>query len=284
METKKIRGFTLIEILIGMAIIGAVSLVLYSMVNSATVLFATNFSINDTHLNQRRSLDRLGVMLEPAGTPAALIDSTGATVAGNGPAAGVRSYLIASPTAYQVTANVDAAGLTMSVRVTGLPAVRVGDVISINDLGFQSRVAAVSTPGTNQTVTFVSSAGNCFIPAKASGTVITSSAKCFLFSPSQVVAVNNQLRYYPHALSVATDGAAAFDNLANYKVVASLSPLGNATQSFPFQYLDTSRRSLDVTLPVKSLTYNNRVRAFNNFLSTKTTIAFRSAFVLRAIN
>ena len=282
MKTRNQAAFTVVELLVSMVVAVVVGLVLFALLQTATVLYATNVSINETHFAARRSLDKILSKVEAAAAAPTLVDNTGATVAGNGPAAGLRCLVPASPQAYLISADVAASATTLTAAVTD-PPMQAGDILLMTDLGFQGTVAAVSGTGNTRTITLTLAAGNCFSPVRT-GTAIPANARFFHYNPVALIAVDNALRYYPRAKSVAADGAPAFDDGANYTKIAPLVPLTNATDSFPFQYLDASRRSIDTTLRINAPSYSNRVKAFNGFLTMRSTAGFRSAAIMSTRN
>lgn len=283
MKKRNSAAYSVAEVVVATAVAMAVGVVLFTALNTATVLGATNVSINATHFSVRRSVDKILTKVGAAAGAPDLVNADGASIAGNGPAEGIRCLVPASPQAYPVPAAVNATDTSLTAVVDSRPAAQAGDVILMTDLGFQGTVASSTASGNTQTITLTSTAGSCFSPAKT-GTVIPANSKFFLYSPTAFISVNNVLRYYPRAKSVAADGATAFNNEANYMRIATLVPLNSGTNSLPFQYLGTARRSIDLTLRINTSTYSNRVRIFNQFLSIRTTAAFRSASLLRAGN
>ena len=279
MKARNQAGFTLVELLVGMVVAIVVGLVLFTLLQTATVLYANNVSINETHFAARRSLDRILAKVEAASGAPTLVDNTGATVTGNGPAAGLRCLVPASAQAHLVSADVTASATTLTAVMTGQSTPQIGDVLLMTDLGFQGTVAGVSGSGNTGTITLTSTAGSCFSPPRT-GTVIPANSRFFLYNPVALIAVSNALRYYPRAKSVAADGATAFNDGANYTKFAPLVPLTGATDSLPFQYVDASRRSIDTTLRISAPTYSNRDTAFNGFLTMRTTAAFRSSAIM----
>ena len=182
-----------------------------------------------------------------------LIDDSGATVAGNGPSAGMSFYNLGSTLTYQIILPVSASAYSMTVTKTGTqPQPQVGDKIILDDLGFQGVITAVTSIGGIHTLWFGNTIGNGFVPSKFTGTVIPGGSKCFLLQPSSFVSVGSVLRHYPRAMSVAQDGSTAFNNPSNFVAISSLVPVANQTNAFPFQYLGTSRRSIDVNLRLRS--------------------------------
>ncbi len=275
---RSAAAFTLIEVLITsgvVAIVGGIILVLLTM---GLTLYTQNVSLGQTHFGGLVSTEQLLLKVATASEVPTLVDEAGATLAGNGPAAGVRFYSPASPQAYLVPAAGSATDTAITIVQSGSrPAPMVGDKITLSDLGFQGVVTSVTVSGSNYTVGFGASLGDGFNPAKASGTVIPASSKCFLFRPISFISVNTSLRYYPRALSVGENGAGAFNDTANFQTIASLLPVNTDTNCFPFQYLDPARRSVDVNLRVRAAAFGSRISNFYTFQSVKTTVAYRSA-------
>jgi hypothetical protein len=172
--------------------------------------------------------------------------------------------------------------MTFTVNTSaGQPGPQVGDKVTMYDLGFQGVIASVSSGGANTyQVGLASSVGSGFSPVKTSGTAFPSGgSKFFLLTPSAFISVSGVLRYYPHALSVAGQGASTFNNASNFDVSGTLLPSSGQTNCFPFQYLDTSRRSINVTMPVRAPAYGSRISNFYTFQNLKTTVAYRSAVI-----
>lgn len=281
MKKRNSAGYSVAELAVSSAVAMAVGVVIFTILNTATVLSATNVSINATHLSVRRSVDKVLAKVGVAAGAPDLVNADGAVVSGSGPAEGIRCFIPASPQAYPIPSAVNGTDMTLTALIDSRPAPRAGDVMIMTDLGFQGTVASSNSSGNSCTITLTTTAGNCFSPVRG-GAVIPANAKFFLYTPTAFISVNNVLRYYPRAKSVAADGAAAFNNEANFMRIATLVPLSGATNSLPFQYLGTARRSVDLTLRINTSTYSNRVKVFNKFLSIRTTAAFRSASLLRA--
>ena len=91
--TSGLRGFTLVEMLVGAAMSAVVGLAIFSVVNAGMLLAARNLSVNLTNTTMRGSLDRAEQLIQQADSQPVLIDTAGA--AASGPAAGVsfESYL-----------------------------------------------------------------------------------------------------------------------------------------------------------------------------------------------
>jgi hypothetical protein len=260
---------------VGVAILlGGVILTLLTM---GMTLYAQNISIGQTHSAGLASCEKLLLKVAAAAEIPVLVDDTGATLAGNGPAAGIHLFLPTSSQAYPVPSAVNATDTSFTITQSGnQPAPQAGDKVVMYDLGFQGVITTVSGTGGSYTIGFGSSVGAGFTPVKNGGSVIPANSKCFLLSPSAFISVNGVLRYYPRGLSVAQQGTVAFNSPANFDSCATLLPAGGQTNCFPFQYLDVARRSVDVTLPVRAPAYGGRIGAFYTFQNVKTTLAYRS--------
>lgn len=279
---KAARGnqgaFTLSEALVACGIIGVVGAIIFTALNIAMTLYAQNVSLNQTHVGELFSTERLLAKVAAAAEAPLLVDAAGAVVSGNGPAAGLRIFLPAASAPYAVPSSAGATATSFTITTTaGLPAPEVGDKVKMPDLGFQGLITSVSASGSNYTVGFGTTVGGGFSPAKTAGTVIPAASKCFLLRPAAFIAVNAGLRFYPRSMSVAQHGAPVFNNPASFDPVAGLLPIGAATDCLPFQYLDPARRAIDVSLRVRAPGYGGRIRGFYTFQNVKTTVACRSS-------
>jgi prepilin-type N-terminal cleavage/methylation domain-containing protein len=83
------RGFSLIELLVAIAIFAVVGLVLYSLVSFTMILGAKNAAINTAHQQARAAMVRMQQDLHSAVSTPYLVDANGNQVTGAGPAAGI---------------------------------------------------------------------------------------------------------------------------------------------------------------------------------------------------
>ena len=275
---RSASAFTLVEMMVTAGIAVICGGVIFTLLILGTTLYTQNISIGQTHSTGLVANEKLLLKVAAAAEVPVLVDDAGATLVGNGPAAGVRFFSSASPQAYPVPSAVSATATSFTItQPASQPAPQAGDKIVMSDLGFKGVITTVSGSGSSYTVGFASSVGSGFSPAKSAGTVIPADSKCFLLSPSAFISVNGVLRYYPRGLSVAQQGAAAFNSSANFSSCATLLPAGGQTNCFPFQYLDAARRSVDVDLRVRASAHGSRIGAFYTFQNMKTTVAYRSA-------
>ncbi len=97
-STDRRGGFTLVELLIGSTIGVIVSLGVFAFINTGSMLTARNLSVNLTGTSLRGSLDRVESLIQQSDTLPRLIDTSAATVAGTGPAAGVQfDFFVGGP-------------------------------------------------------------------------------------------------------------------------------------------------------------------------------------------
>jgi hypothetical protein len=274
-------GFTLAELIVATGVLTVLGGIAYIILNTGLILFAKNYGLNQTHHDGVYGVEKTLTMLQSAVEAPQLVDNTGAVVAGNGPSAGLLFRRPASYLPYQVNGNVNATDVafTLSKQISSQPAPKAGDTIQISELGFKAQVVSVSSAGTNTTVNFASTVGTYFTTPITSGTAIPGNSRAFLISQSALISVGSDLRFYSDAnnaqLSV---NPSAFNNSSNFSVISHLTPLSGSSESLPFEYTDTTRRLVDVTLRVQSRDYSNRgFNSLNTFLNMRTSIAYRSA-------
>ena len=269
-------AFTLAEIIVSLSITAVVGMVLFTLMYAGATLFNQNVSINQTHSRGLISTEKLLTKVIAAAEAPGLVNDAGATQSGNGSAPGIRYLLPASEQAYAIPAAVSAGSTTFIIfKSPSQPAPQVDDTITMSDLGFRGVITSASGSGNIYSVGFGSSVGSGFSPAKTSGIVVPAASKCFLLIPAAFISVDSILRHYPRAMSVGQHGAAAFNAHTNFDAVATLLPVANQTNSFPFRYLDSARRSIDVNLRVRAPTFGSGIKGFYTFQTMKTTVTHR---------
>ncbi len=275
---RSASAFTLVEMMVTAAVVAILGGLIMTLLTMGMTLYTQNVSISQTHSGGLNTVEQLLLQVAAAAEVPVLVDDAGAPLAGNGPAAGVRFYSLASSQAYPVPAAANATDTSFTITQAGSrPAPQVGDKITMSDLGFSGVISSVAASGSNYAVGFASTVGNGFSPVKTTGVAIPAGSKCFLLRPTAFISVSTGLRYYPRAMSVAEQGASVFGNAANFQTIATLLPQNSDTNCFPFQYLDPARRSVDVNLRVRAAAYGSRISNFYTFQSMKTTVAYRSA-------
>ncbi|MEO6970542.1 MAG: hypothetical protein ABI217_06585 [Chthoniobacterales bacterium] len=271
-------AFTLVEMMVTSAVVAILGGVILTLLTMGMALYTQNVSISQTHFGGLNTVEQLLLKVAGAVEVPVLVDDTGATLVGNGPAAGVRFYSLGSSQAYPVPTAANATDTSFTITQAGSrPAPQVGDKITMSDVGFAGVITSVVAAGSNYTVGFASTVGSGFTPTKTTGVAVPAGSKCFLLQPTAFISVNTALRYYPRAMSVAEQGAGAFGNAANFQTIATLLPQNTDANCFPFQYLDPARRSVDVSLRIRAAAYGSRIASFYTYQSMKTTVAYRSA-------
>ncbi len=275
---KQGEAFSLVELAVGSGLLVVIGGITWALFRLGLTLHSQSLAIGLTHSAGLGATSKMLMRVAAASETPVLTDDTGAIQPGDGPAAGLRFFSPASIQPYVIDHDVKATDLSMKFdKSASLPPPQIGDKIAMNDVGFQGVITAVSTSGGKHEIWFASTIGSGFKPAKSTGTVIPEDWKCFLYQPSAFISVNGTLRFYPRGLSVAGEGVAAFNNQKNFKPIAVLIPAGGQTNAFPFRYLDPTRRTIDVHLPLGAPAFANRVTSFYTYQNMKTTLAFRSA-------
>lgn len=138
MKLVRNSGFTLVELLVGMAASTLVGVGTFYLLNSAMLLTSKNFSYNITGNSLHRSIDRIEQYLQQANSNPTLIDDQGNAV-GSGSAAGVVfDYFVGTP--YVVTSGSSGlpsstSSLTLTISTDPLaspPIPEAGDVVLID--------------------------------------------------------------------------------------------------------------------------------------------------------
>jgi hypothetical protein len=111
----KNRGYKLIELAFTTILVGVLGLIIYSILNIGTILGAKNTAVNSAHQQARTAMLQMVQDLHCAISLPQLCDSTGATVSGQGPAAGIGFQLL-SGGPYKVTADQTTSDSTVTIQ------------------------------------------------------------------------------------------------------------------------------------------------------------------------
>ncbi len=136
---SRLAGFTLVELMIAVAILAVVGVLVTSFTVTETWLFAKNTALNTSHRAARRALDRLANELQQSQSLPSLIDVAGNATA-NAQAAGVSydklvgsPYKVEHPGGTGLSANDTKITLTRSTDFLASPPIpRAGDVLSLD--------------------------------------------------------------------------------------------------------------------------------------------------------
>lgn len=152
-------GFTLVEILIALAVLSVVGVLIASLTLSETWLYAKNTAVNGSHRSARRALDRLANELQQSQNLPVLIDTSGNPTAALTAAGLSYDRLVGSP--YKINhpggaglpATATSVSVTRSTNSLASPPVPVpGDVLLLDlpaGSPIRAQIAAVSVSSTN---------------------------------------------------------------------------------------------------------------------------------------
>lgn len=135
-------GLTLVELMITIILVGVLGLVIYSLLNTGTVLGAKNTAVNTAHQQARSALLQMTQTLHSAVSVPELIDvnSNRTNIA---PAAGIAFQLWAGGP-YKITADTADAWQSVTINATAPPTPQVGQRVIIPTYGVESNITAVS--------------------------------------------------------------------------------------------------------------------------------------------
>lgn len=246
----------------------------FILLQSATTLFLSGHAANRSNQLAYLTMDRLTRDIHSSIEVPGLVDENGAalTLAAGPPAsaAGIRFRIYAGgpfrvPVATAATATT--VGLTLQA---GQPMPKAGQLLAFPSVPVNgipqdlfARVSSVSPapPGTSTTptVTLTATLGSFANPQVASGDLVTADSLAHVVSDVAYIVVtpaapaSPELRFYPRAMSIATDGA-AFNDSANFVIVTA----NMAASPQPFS-LAIGDRGVAVNLTVQDTAHSNRV-------------------------
>jgi prepilin-type N-terminal cleavage/methylation domain-containing protein len=187
------RGFTLVEMMTGIAVFVLASGIIISVLRSGLLLYAKNSAVNVAHQQARQALDRLTKDIHSSISIPSLLDVNLAALDGNnvGPAEGVSFQIQAGPTCLVAA---DAAANQNTIQLTGLGTFvpKVGERLVIPTHQIESDITAVS----GNTITLTTNLG---VPVTVTNSGGGSNYNIVAYITDLVgyVVVNGELRYYP---------------------------------------------------------------------------------------
>lgn len=282
------RGFTLVEMAIAAACIVIAGGTAFVFLQSATTLFLSGHSANRSNQLAYLTMDRLARDVHSSIEVPALTDAGGATITltGSAPvnAAGIR-FRMYSGGPFQVPTATTADSSTVTVKTaatTQMP--QPGQLLAIPSVPVNgtpqdlfARVTSVDPPGATITITLAGTLGSFASPTVSTGPFVPANAMAHVVNDVAYVVVTPasgipELRFYPRAMSVAADGAAAFDDPANFSIVTA--NMAASPQPFAMALGD---RGVAVNLTVQDTTNSNRVKSIfmKNFTIGSTAAPVR---------
>jgi hypothetical protein len=260
----------------------------FVFLQSATMLFLSGHAANRSNQLAYLTMDRLARDVHSSIEIPSLVDATGATITitGSAPvsAAGIRFRIYAGgPFQIPSATTADSATVTVNTQASAQAPV-AGQLLAIPSVPVNgvpqdvfARVASVAPSTTTATITLTGPLGGFTTPTVASGPLVSAGTFSHVVNDVAYIVVANastgipELRFYPRAMSAATDGA-AFSDPANYAVVTA----NMAASPQPFA-LAIGDQGVAINLTVQDATNSNRVQSsfMKNFTIGSSTAPVR---------
>ena len=194
-----LRASALVEVMISTTVMAIVSSIVFSILNSGTILFAKNTAVNMAHQQARVAVLTMEADLHGAVSIPQLADANRAPVAGSGPAAGI-SFQIYAAGPFQVLSTAAIGQNQISVRcVNYTPIVGQRFCLPLHqiELDITGVSAGSGTGGANRTLTLAS---NLTRPVEVTldnaGTPTAVVVTGFITDKYIYVVKNGELRYF----------------------------------------------------------------------------------------
>ncbi len=271
--SKLRRGFTLVEMAIAAACVVIAGGTAFVFLQSATTLFLSGHSANRSNQLAFLMMDRLARDVHSSIEIPALTDADGTaiTLTGSVPvnAAGIR-FRMYSGGPYQVPAATTADSSTVIVSTAATAQMpRAGQLLAIPSVPVNgmpqdlfARITAVEPPAASITITLTGPLGSFSNPAVSTGPFVPANATAHAVNDVAYIVVTSvasgvpEMRFYPRAMSVAADGAAAFNDPANFAIITA--NMAASPQPFAMALGD---RGVAVNLTVQDSANSNRVQS-----------------------
>ena len=282
------RGFTLVEMAIAAACVVIAGGTAFVFLQSATTLFLSGHSANRSNQLAYLTMDRLARDVHSSIEIPALTDADGAviTLTGSVPvnAAGIRFRVYAGGP-FQIPSATTADSTTVTVNTQASPQMPMpGQLLAIPSVvangipqDLFARVTSVDPPAATIVITLAGNLGSFVSPAVSTGPFVPSNAMAHVVNDVAYVVVTPasgvpELRYYPRAMSVSADGAAVFNDPANFAVVTA----NMAASPQPFS-MALGDQGVAVNLTVQDAASANRVNSIfmKNFTIGSTAAPVR---------
>jgi prepilin-type N-terminal cleavage/methylation domain-containing protein len=280
LHTHRRAGFTLVELLIGSTIGVIVSVGVFAFINTGSMLTARNLSVNLTSNSMRGSLDQVETLIQQSDTMPTLINTSATTVAGTGPAAGVRFDLFAGGPVVVNPGNLTLASSTTSFTIryaqASSRAPAAGDIVRFDGTTstLRPRISAVTSNTSvsagmrDATVTLTSSLGTAVSATTALRARIVRDVALIVMPGG----AGRQLRYYTDMA-----GTADLTDATKYKVVSDQIAL-EAADATPFSTTTiASREFVSLSLRLRASSFDQRMLGkqadqFNTFAQVNSFI------------
>jgi len=282
-------GFTLAEIAIGLGILTAVGVACYSMLLSATILFAKNVSVNTSGTILRTSLDRMYIDVNQAYGVPKLINVDGTPAASPAPVDGVAGfsfdqylggpYVVTNPTGTGLGASTTTFTVKFNTDALTTQPVPVASDVVMLDNGVTRPVVSSCTSSVTGGVATVTVNLQAPLGSAVVWDSTTTKTAFLVHKKAYVVAPVNgagELRLYNNA-----EGVSDYSNSANY-IVLSRELSGLAKENTPFSLVTQNGNPfLKITLSMQDQKVNNalankQAKEFNTFMQLQTMLRPRN--------
>ena len=163
---SRIKGYSLLEMVISVGILGVVGLALYSLLSINTILGAKNTAMNTAHQQARTAMVQMLKDLHSAVSIPSLADANGNAVAGAGPAAGITFQAWSSgPHKIRADASTGQNQVNLTLTTGAGPTPSVGQRLIIPTHQIEDDITGVSGTSGNFTITLAHS-----LPVAVTGT------------------------------------------------------------------------------------------------------------------
>lgn len=184
------RAFTLMEVGFSTSVFSIVGLTLCSLVNTTTILGAKNTALNTAHQQARTAMVQMLQDLHSSVSLPSLVDASGHTVSGAGPAAGIAFQQWSSgPHKIKFDASTGQNQVTITLTPNGGPIPVAGQRLIIPTHQIEDDITAVSGSGSDRTITLAHS-----LPVAVTGTG-TYQIVCFVTDRCSYTVANGNLQW-----------------------------------------------------------------------------------------
>jgi hypothetical protein len=269
---KRIAAYTLVELTVVAGSFAIVGGAMYVLMSSGLNLFARNHSINHSSEMARTTLDRLTSDMHVAIESPTLINSAGepVPVGGDAPvaAAGIRfRKFIAGPLRIPSALTATNTTVTLAAQASdrmpeaGQFIIIPATTVNVLPQDVHARILAARGSVTMPVLDLTAPIGTSLLPPVLSGNVAPANSVAYIVQEVAYVVVTPpspapqipELRFYPRAMSAASDTASKFNNPANYTVVT---PNMVATPT-PFR-VTANVRAISVQFTAEAARYSNQ--------------------------
>ena len=274
-KTSLNRAFTLVELMVACGCLTVFGAIIYVLSLTGMNLFVRSYAMNQSNDMARLTVDRLARDVYQALEAPSLVDDAGAKVSISSTpvsAAGIKfRKFIGGPFKIPNALAAGATSIQLNLQASD-PMPRVGQfliipasTLNIVPQDVYLRITAVSpaapATSTTPTVTFASTAGSFMTPTASTGNLAAANSVGYLAQEIAYIVVTPsggvpELRFYPRAMSVATDGVGTFNNKVSFALITQ-NLIGSTT---PFSTA-LGDRSLSVLLKTQDDTFTNRIKS-----------------------